>query len=136
MKTSIQSILLAVMLAASGFAAAQSTVAPPDGAQIKNPAMGKTTENTRSDVKAQINTRDTAANTQAQGPMAKAPPTGNSENSRASVKAEIGNKATPRVVQAQGPSAETNVPMTAAERKAKRDERRAMAKAKRAAKAS
>lgn len=154
MNNPTQSILLATLLAASGFASAQNPAVPatraevksqinqdasagnirPDGPQLKNPAAGQTSDNTRADVKAQINTRAAAANTQAQGPSAKVPSTVGSENSRAGVKAEIGSKETPRVTQAQGPSAETNVTMTTAERKARRDERKAAAKAKRDAK--
>ena len=145
MRQTTQSILLATLLLASGFASAQSPTAPatraevksqinqdaragnilPDGPEVKSPAAGQTSNNTRADVKAQINTRDTGTNNQAQGPSAKVQSIVGSEKSRAGVKAAIGSKEIPGVVQAQGSSAETNVTMTTAERKAKSDERKA-----------
>lgn len=66
--------------------------------------------------------------------MINVPAGGSSENSRAGVKAEITGKGTSGVERGEGPMISEQAKTTSAERQAKRDERRAMAKAKREAK--
>ena len=124
MKHTTQSMLLATLLLASGFASAQSSTVPL----------------TRADVKSQIGTGEAKAGTQGgSGPSpAQTAAPGNMPNSRADVKAEaMTGKGTAGI---QGGSAATPADnmntknlnqSTTAERKAKRDERRAKAKAKR-----
>lgn len=154
MNTSTQSILLAAMLAVSGFAAAQNPAAPASraevksqinqegsagdkrgqGPQIQTPGTGKASDNTRAEVKAQVVPEGSAGDKRGQGPFVSTPITGSSENSRAGVKAEIVNKGTSGIERGEGPMIDNKPKMASEERKAKRDERRAMAKAKRDAK--
>ncbi|WP_077592918.1 hypothetical protein [Polaromonas sp. A23] len=119
------SLVLAALLATSGFAMAQTSPAsaPPfkaDGSGVvTTPATGDA--KTRADVKAGINAPNAAAGSPTQDARARSeasvPATGGAtQNSRADVKAEAGTSMKP-------------VSSTAAERKAARAERKAARKA-------
>ena len=144
MKQTTQSILLATLLLASGFASAQSPTAPATRADVKgqiskegsagdkrgegpvaNVPTGGNSENTRAGVKAEIPRKGTTGVERGQGPVINVPTAGNSENTRAGVKAEIPRQATTGVERGQGPVIDNNSTMTSAERKAKSDERKA-----------
>lgn len=150
MNKSTLSILMAAMMATSGFAVAQSTPAMPgtqggSGPSAAEKAAPGNMPNTRAEVKSQIGTGEAKAGTQGgSGPSpAQTAAPGNMPNSRADVKAEaVTGRATPGI---QGGSAATPADnmntknlnkSTTAERKAKRDQRKAMAKSKREAKMS
>ena len=136
MKKSTLSVLMAAMLVASGFAAAQST--PPmagtqggSGPSAAETAAPGNKPNTRAEVKAQIGTGEAKAGTQGgSGPSpAQTAAPGNMPNARADVKADaMKNKATAGIGGGEGanPSANPNTKnlsaTTSAERKAKRDE--------------
>ncbi|WP_421953631.1 hypothetical protein [Polaromonas sp.] len=138
MNKSTMSILLAAMMAASGVASAQANdvKSGTQGGEGPAPAAGMS-NTTRAEVKAQIPANANKSGTQGgEGPMA-AP--GVSTTTRAEVKSEINPNANKSGIQggsATSPGANPNTKnvgskMTAAERKAKRDERRAARKAKR-----
>ena len=157
MKHTTQSILLATLLLASGFASAQSPTAPATRADVKgqiskegsagdkrgegpvaNVPTGGSSESTRAGVKAETPRQATTGVDRGEGPVVSTPKGGSSENTRAGVKAEIPRQATTGVERGQGPVIDNKSTMTAAERKAKsderkakRDERNAKAKAKR-----
>lgn len=121
MNKSTLSILMAASLAASGLVVAQTPAVPADG----------TSPPTRAEVKSQIPQEGSAGDKRGQGPIVNVPTGGNSENTRAGVKSEIPGKGTTGVERGEGPVIDNKSTMTSAERKAKRDERKAMAKAKR-----
>ena len=156
MNKSTLSILMAASLAASGLVVAQTPAVPADGtspptrAEVKsqipqegsagdkrgqgpivNVPTGGNSENTRAGVKAEIPSKGTTGVERGQGPIVNVPTGGNSENTRAGVKSEIPGKGTTGVERGEGPVIDNKSTMTSAERKAKRDERKAMAKAKR-----
>lgn len=161
MNKTTQSILLATLLAASGFAAAQNPAVPATRAEVKSeattgerkagtgeplkPSTGATMQGntagttpavTRPEVKSEAGMTERKAGTgePLKPNMSGAAATqGNtSGTTRADVKAEVGT--TPRVL-GTGEVAKSGTPSaSSAERKRMRDERRAMAKAKRDAK--
>jgi hypothetical protein len=142
------SILMAALLATSGFAAAQNAPAMAGTMGGSGPSPAQTAApgnmpNTRAEVKAQIGTGEAKAGTQGgSGPSpAQTAAPGNNPNLRADVKADaMKNKATAGIgggeaaTPSENPNTKNLGTSTAAERKAKRDERKAMAKAKREAK--
>lgn len=148
MNKSTLSILMAAMLATSGFVAAQTAPAMAGTQGGSGPSPAQTAApgnmpNTRAEVKAQINTGEAKAGTQGgSGPSpAQTAAPGNMPNSRADVKAEAatgkgvagiqgGSAASP----ADNPNTKNLNKTTSAERQAKRAERKAMAKSKREAK--
>ena len=134
MKTSTQSILLASMLAASGFAIAQNTVSPADrtpastraevksqsapessagdkrgqGPQIQTPGAGKASDNTRAEVKSQITPEGSAGDKRGQGPQIQTPGAGKaSETTRAEVKRQISPEGSAGDKRGQGPFVNT-----------------------------
>lgn len=162
MNKTTQSILLATLLAASGFAAAQNPAVPATRAEVKSEATtgarvlgtgepaksatggpaiqgntaGTTPAATRAEVKSEAGMTERKAGTgePLKPNMSGAAATqGNtSGTARADVKAEAGTA--PRVL-GTGEVAKSGTPSaSSAERKRMRDERRAMAKAKRDAK--
>ena len=150
-----QSILLATVLAASGFASAQNPTSPATRAEVKSeigttdskpgtgntaavPGMtgpatqGNTSGVTRAEVKSEIGTTDRkpgTGNTAAVPGMSGATQGNMSGATRAEVKSEAINS-TPRKV-GTGDTEATRPAVASAERKKMRDEKRAMAKAKR-----
>ena len=156
MKHTTQSMLWATLLAASGLVAAQTPALSADGtspltrAEVKsqipqvgsagdkrgegpvvNVPTGGNSQNTRAGVKGEITSKGTSGVERGEGPVVNVPAGGNSQNSRAGVKGEITSKATSGVERGEGPIIDNKSTMTSTERKAKRDERRAKAKAKR-----
>jgi hypothetical protein len=159
MNKSTQSLLLAAMLAASGFAAAQNPAVPATRAEVKSEATtgerklgtgetakpatgtpiqgttaGTTPAPTRADVKSEAGTAERRAGT---GELIKPNTSGamqgnTSGTTRAEVKAEAGTE--PRKLGTGEVAKSGTTSTTAAERKRARDERRALAKAKREAK--
>ena len=136
-KLTSMSIILAAMMATSGFAIAQVPAVTGKGdTSAPLPSRDTGNANARADVKADIAGTNTKARTQGEStaPTTSGP---GMANSRADVKAQIGGdlksgtqgEATPGVA-AGSPSA------ASAERKARRAERRAAAKAKRASAAA
>ena len=150
MNKSTLSILMAAMLATSGFATAQTPPAMVGTQGGSGPSPAQTAApgnmpNTRAEVKSQINTGEAKAGTQGgSGPSAaQTAAPGSMPNARADVKAEIpAGKATAGIQGGSAASPATNMntknlnTTTTAERLAKRDERKARAKAKREAKAN
>lgn len=148
MNKSTLSILMAAMLATSGFASAQSAPAMAgtqggSGPSAAEKAAPGNMPNTRAEVKAQIGTGEAKAGTQGgSGPSpAQTAAPGNMPNARADVKAETAaGKGTAGIQGGSAASPATNMntknlgTTTTAERQAKRDERKARAKAKREAK--
>lgn len=147
------SILLVTLMAASGFAIAQTTPPAQTGTPAPVQAQGGATSvppvpatgagpNTRAEVKSEVNTRSGAkVGAPAQGggtPSGMAAPSasgGMSANTRAEVKGDI-NTGSKVGAQAQGGSTTSGSDMnksgtTSAERKAARADRKAMNKAKR-----
>lgn len=133
-KSTSMSIILAAMMATSGFAIAQvPSVAGKGDMSAPLPSGNTGNANARADVKADIAGTNTKARTQGEATAPQPAGTPGMANSRADVKAQIGGdlKAT---TQGEGTPAVAGMPSAAsAERKAKRAERRAAAKAKRAA---
>ena len=145
MNKSTLSILMAAMLATSGFAAAQTTAPAMAGTQGgSGPSPAQTAApgnmpNTRAEVKAQIGTGEAKAGTQGgSGPSAaQTAAPGNMPNARADVKADAAaNKATAGIQGGSGASPQTNMntkdlnsSTTSAERQAKRADRKARASA-------
>ena len=140
MNKSMTSILLAAMLASSGFAMAQSDVkAGTQGGSGPKP-MNSTSETTRAEVKSQIDPAANKSGTQGGAGPERGAPTGSSgdvmPNTRADVKAQINTNTTKSGIQGGSgatPSANPNTAnagTTSAERQAKRAERRAARKAK------
>ena len=149
MNKSTRSILMAAMLATSGFASAQTSPSPAatqggSGPSAAEKAAPSNMPNTRAEVKSQISAGDTkAAATQGgSGPTpAQAAAQGGMPNARADVKAEAAaGKGAAGIQGGSAASPATNMntknlsTTTSAERQAKRDERKARAKAKREAK--
>jgi hypothetical protein len=161
MNKSTQSLLLAAMLAASGFAAAQNpavpatraevkseattgerklgtgeTAKPATGAPIQGTAAGTTPAPARADVKSEAGTAERRAGT---GELIKPNTSGamqgnTSGTTRADVKAEAGTEPRKLGTGEVAKSGGTTASTTSAERKRMRDERRAMNKANRDAK--
>ena len=159
MNKTTQSLLLAAMLTASGFAAAQNPAVPATRAEVKSEATtgerklgtgetakpatgtpiqgttaGTTPAPTRAEVKSEAGTAERRAGT---GELIKPNTSGTMQGNtsgvtRAEVKAEAGN--TPRVLGTGEVAKSNTTSTTSAERKRMRDERRALAKAKRDAK--
>ncbi len=159
MNKSTQSLLLAAMLAASGFAAAQNpavpatraevkaeattgerklgtgeTAKPATGTPIQGTTAGKTPAATRADVKSEAGTAERRAGT---GELIKPNTSGAMQGNtsgitRAEVKAEAGTE--PRKLGTGEVAKSGGTTTTSAERKRMRDERRAMNKANRDAK--
>lgn len=154
MNKSTLSILMAAMMAASGFAAAQNAPAMAGTQGGSGPSPAETAApgnmpNKRADVKAQINTNDIKSGTQGgEGPVRGAPAGSSGDvppNTRAGVKADINNTPVKAGIQGgSGSSPDMNMntkntgasASTMAERKAKRANRKAAAKAKADAKMS
>ena len=143
MTPSTMSILLAAMLATSGFAVAQTDVkAGTQGGSGPAP-MTSGSATTRAEVKAQANPNDLSSGTQGGAGPERGAPTGSSgdvpPNTRADVKAQINNNANKSGIQggsgatpsANPNTANTGTGMTSAERRAQRAERKAMRKAQR-----
>ena len=159
MNKTTQSVLLATMLAASGFVAAQNPTVPATRAEVKSEAgtaerkagtgepikpntsgtmQGNTSGTTRAEVKSQTPNAEAerkAGTGEPIKPNASGTMQGNtSGTSRADVKSEVGTEprrlGTGEVAKSGGTTAST----TSAERKRMRDERRAMNKSNRDAK--
>ena len=151
MNKSTLSILMAALLATSGIAMAQNAPTQPAMAGTQGgsgPSPAQTAApgnmpNTRADVKSQINTGEAKPGTQGgSGPSAaQTAAPGNMPNARADVKAEAASGRGTLGIgggSAASPADNMNTKnlsgnITSAERKAKRDQRRAMAKSKREA---
>lgn len=157
MKQTTQSILLATLLLASGFASAQNTTVPATRAEVKSEAgtaerkagtgepikpntsgtmQGNTSGTTRAEVKSEAGMTERKAGTgepikpNASGSTATQ---GNTSGvTRAEVKSEIGTE--PRRVGTGEIAKSGDSTVSSAEKKRMRDERRAAAKAKRDAK--
>ena len=154
MKQTTQSILLASLLLASGFASAQNPTVPATRAEVKSEAgtaerkagtgepikpstsgtmQGNTSGTARSDVKAEAGAAERKAGTgetikpNASGSTATQGNT--SGTTRAEVKAEIGTE--PRRLGTGEVAKSGGTTVSSAEKKRMRDERRAAAKAKR-----
>lgn len=148
MNKSALSIFMAAMMAASGFAIAQTAPAMPgtqggSGPSAAEKAAPGNMPNTRAEVKSQIGTGEAKAGTQGgSGPSpAQTAAPGNMPNSRADVKAEaMTGKGTAGIQGGSAASPADNMntknlnKSTTAEKKRMRDERRAAAKANREAK--
>lgn len=162
MNKTTQSILLATMLAASGFAAAQNPAVPATRAEVKSEATtgtrllgtgepaksatggpaiqgntaGTTPAATRAEVKSEAGTAERKAGTgEAIKPNTSDTMKGNtSGTTRAEVKAEAGTEPRKLGTGEVAKSGGTTVSASTAERKRMRDERRAMNKANREAK--
>ena len=140
-KSTSMSIILAVMMATSGFAIAQvpatdNPLATKGDSSAPLPNRNVGNANARADVKAGIAGTNTKARTQGEStaPTTSGP---GMANSRADVKAQIGGDLKSGTQGEATPGVTTGSPSAASvERKAKRAERRAAAKAKRAAAAS
>lgn len=142
MNKSTASILLAAMLASSGFAMAQNDV--KSGTQGgSGPAPTKSTSNTtRAEVKSEIDPAANKSGTQGGAGPERGAPSGSSgdvmPNTRADVKAQINTNTTKSGIQGGSgstPSANPNTAnagasSTSAERQAKRAERKAARKAR------
>ncbi len=162
MNNKTQSILFATLLGTSGFASAQNPAAPATRAEVKSEATtgtrvlgtgepaksatggpaiqgntaGTTPAVTRVEVKSEVGTAERELGT---GELAKPNMSGSaatqgntSGTTRAEVKAEVGTA--PRLLGTGEEAKSSKTSTTSAERKRMRDERRAMAKAKRDAK--
>lgn len=148
MNKSTLSVLMAALMATSGFVAAQTAPASGGMPSLEGPVKntqpadsGGVPANTRAGVKAQVSPADLKAGAAgAEGPVKNKPDAsaGNMPaNSRADVKAQV-SPSDLKNSQEGGVKAETTAAsnQSMAERKAKRAERKAMAKAKRDAKMS
>ena len=134
-KSTSMSIVLAAMMAASGFAMAQAPAADAAKGDMSAPLPSSKTgnANTRAEVKADIPGKNPMPRTQGEA-VAPHPTTGPGvANSRADVKAQIGGdlKASTQGESSAGVKATGTPTAASAERKAKRAERKAAAKAKR-----
>ncbi|MGB4117826.1 MAG: hypothetical protein WBK51_14905 [Polaromonas sp.] len=161
MNKTTQSLLLATMLAASGFAAAQNPAVPATRAEVKSEATtgerklgtgepaksatgtpiqgttaGTTPAATRAEVKSEAGTAERKAGTgEPIKPNSSGTVQGNtSGTTRAEVKAEAGTEPRKLGTGEVAKSGGTTASTTSAERKRMRDERRAMNKANREAK--
>ena len=163
MNKTTQSILLAAMLAASGFAVAQNPAAPATRADVKAQAptaeterkagtgepikpntsgtmQGNTSGTTRADVKSQAPNAETERKAGTGEPIkpnasgSTATQGNTSGTSRADVKSEVGTEPRRLGTGEVAKSGGTTASTTSAERKRMRDERRAMNKADRDAK--
>lgn len=141
-KSTSMSIILAAMMATSGFAIAQvpatdNPLATKGDSSAPLPNRNAGNANSRADVKADIAGTNTKARTQGEA-TAPHPITGpGMANSRADVKAQTGGDLKSGTEGDATPGVTTGSPSAAsAERKAKRAERRAAAKAKRASAAA
>ena len=135
-KSTSLSLILAALVATSGFAMAQSPAADATKGEMSAPVPPKTgMGNTRAEVKADIPGKNPMPRTQGEA-VAPHPVTGpGTPNTRADVKAQIGGnlKAATQGESSAGVATTGTPSMSSAERKAKRAERRAAARAKRAA---
>lgn len=140
MHKSTTSLLLAALLAASGFAVAQNDVR--SGTQGGSGPTSGANANTRADVNVQNDPAGNKSGTQGGAGPERGAPTGSSgdvmPNSRADVKAQINVDANKSGIQggsgstpsANPNTANSNTGMTAADRQAKRAERRAARKSR------
>ena len=136
------SILLAAMLASSGFVMAQNDVKSGTQGGSGPKPMNSTSETTRAEVKSQIDPSVNKSGTQGGAGPERGAPTGSSgdvmPNTRADVKAQINTNTTKSGIQGgsgSSPAANPNTAnagarSTSAERQAKRAERKAARKAK------